>query len=296
MTQNQKMADVLKAYGSLCHDGILEAFKEKARETDLFCVTEPKSGQTWLTTFLFHVKTRCKQPDLGGKGIIGAIPWLEIPCNFPEGSFQPFDVQDRINHFESYENPRVFKMHVRWNKIEPFCSKAKVITITRDPRDLPYSWFNHMSIMKGIEIPPWEIFVEDWIDKMPLIPWMKSFWPHRNDENVLWLRYEDLKLDMEGTARKILDFTGWECTDEELQTAIELSSFSHMQKNERKHFIHEDRTIFRPGSTFIRDGKVGSNRQKLTEGMTERIMEKLRKELPEDAIEWLVSDPNDHRN
>jgi len=259
-------------------------------------VTEPKSGQTWLTTFLFHLKTQCKAPDLSGKGIYGVIPWLEIPCNFAEGDLTPFNIQDRIKHIESYENPRVFKMHVRWNKIEPFCSKAKVITITRDPRDLPFSLYNHAIIMKGLDLPPWEIFVEDWIDEMTIIPWMKSFWPHKNDENVLWLRYEDLKLDMESTARKILDFTGWECTDEEVQKAIELSSFSHMQTNERKHFILDGRTIFRRGSSFIREGKVGSNREKLTEEMTERIMEKLRKELPEDAVEWLLSDPSDHCN
>ena len=42
MAQNQKMADGFKTYGSMCHDGILEAFEEKARETDLFCVTGKK--------------------------------------------------------------------------------------------------------------------------------------------------------------------------------------------------------------------------------------------------------------
>jgi len=287
-----------REYGSMCHDGILEAFQETVRDTDIFTSTEPKCGQTWLTTFLHHLKTRGEKEDLGGNGILGATPWLEIPCNFPEGDNTPFNIKDRIEHFESFESPRIFKMHVRYHKIPrgtpEMKTKSKIITITRDPRDLPWSFYNHMGIMKGVELPPWEIYANDWIEKMSLIPWMKGFWPHKDDEDLLWLRYEDLKLDIEGTARKILDFTGWDVTDEELKKCIELSSFGHMQKNERKHFIHEDRSIFRRGSSFIREGKVGLNRLHLTEEMEEKLLSKLRSELPENAVEWLLSDPKDH--
>lgn len=283
-------------YGSMCNDEIIEAFKEKVRDTDIFCATEAKSGQTWLTTLLYHLKTKGKSLDYGGNGIMGAIPWLELPFNITEGDFEPYKINERVEVFESIENPRIFKMHVRWNKVPVTAeSKAKIITITRDPRDLPYSMYNHLNGMKQspIEPMPFEQYFEGWLERMNIIPWMHSFWPHRNDPNLLWLRYEDMKLDIEGTARKILNFTGWEVSDEELEKAIDLSSFGHMKKNER-NLIKKGNTAFREDFSFIREGKVGKNRAMLTEDMEKRMMEKIRSELPEEAVEWLLSDPSNH--
>ena len=47
------------------------------------------------------------------------------------------------------DDPRIIKMHVVWEEIpRPAGSKARVITITRDPRDVPYSMFQHLQSMK----------------------------------------------------------------------------------------------------------------------------------------------------
>merc|ERR1711862_46196 len=156
--------------------------------------------------------------------------------------------------------------------------------------------FNHLNGMKYRHIEPisFEQFFEGWLQSMNFILWMQSFWPHRNDPNLLWLRYEDMKLDMEGTARKILNFTGWEVSDEELAKAIKLSSFDHMRKNERITMLRKDFTNFREDFSFIREGKVGKNREMLTEDMEKRLMKKIRSELPEEAVEWLLSDPSNH--
>lgn len=281
----------------MTNDTTIEAFKEIVRDTDILIVTEPKSGQTWLMNFLYHLKTKGKSADFGGKGLLGAMPWIEIPFN--PADMEPYKSEDRIKMFESIDNPRIFKMHVRWSKIPITTeSKAKIITITRDPRDLPYSLYKHLTGLKHM-IPnanvPWETFFEKSLKDKYFIQWMQSFWPHRNDTNLLWLRYEDMKLDMEGTAQKILDFTGWEASDEEVAKAIELSSFDHVKKTEKKNlFINLDNNPFREDAAFIREGKVGANREKLTEDMENRMMEQLRSELPEDAIEWLLSDPKDH--
>ena len=43
---------MLKQYGMMCNDKILEGFEPNVRETDVFVVTEPKCGQTWLMSFL----------------------------------------------------------------------------------------------------------------------------------------------------------------------------------------------------------------------------------------------------
>ena len=187
-------------------------------------------------------------------------------------------------------------MHVRWDKI-PANTTSKIITVTRDPRDLPYSMYRHITCMKSTleeNVKPFEEFFEEWMEEYNFIPWMKSFWPHKNDPNVLWLRYEDMQSDLKGTGRRIVDFLGWDISQEELDKACEMSTFEHMHKYEKVHLYNGEKSIIRRNSSFIREGKVGANRMRLTEEMEERLLGKLKDSgLPDDAIDWLLNIPTD---
>ena len=58
-----------------------------------------------------------------------------------------------------------------------------------------------------------------------------SWWPHRNDPNVLLLFFEDLKEDLGSAVRAVAEFMG--VTDEgHIQVALERSTFSFMKQHE----------------------------------------------------------------
>ena len=60
-----------------------------------------------------------------------------------------------------------------------------------------------------------------------------SWWEHRNDPNVLFLFYEDMKEDLESVVRTVAAFIGIQ-DEERIKKAVEMSSFEFMKKNERK--------------------------------------------------------------
>ena len=125
--------------------------------------------------------------------------------------------------------------------------------------------------------------------------------------------------DMGKEMDKLLSFLGWTLTAEERTQVLQLASFDWMSRNEEKFIVcvenppasivalvllvvfhfHSRRFISPPQRFrsdgmllwhprgFIREGKVGRNRERLSEEQRKRIYDKCRSELPEDLLEFL---------
>eukprot|EP00591_Stephanopyxis_turris_P004460 CAMPEP_0195525268 /NCGR_PEP_ID=MMETSP0794_2-20130614/25633_1 /TAXON_ID=515487 /ORGANISM="Stephanopyxis turris, Strain CCMP 815" /LENGTH=243 /DNA_ID=CAMNT_0040655691 /DNA_START=408 /DNA_END=1139 /DNA_ORIENTATION=+ len=240
-----------------------------------------------------------------GKGILNVVPWLEIPMDF-ERSVEPYQLDERLQSMNlmSLDIPRVFKMHVLFDEVpRPPSSKSKVITILRDLRDVPYSFYQHLQASRHgpfkERTPSFEDWFDSWLENGPyFFLHLKSFWPHFNDPNVLFLRYEDMKRDAYAETHKIVQFLGWkedlDLTDEHITSAIELASFRNMQRTEKSVLFVGD--SFHEDKNFVREGKVGTNRAKLTDDMEKRLMERAKEELPQDALDWILSEDAEQCN
>ena len=137
--------------------------------------------------------------------------------------------------------PRCFKTHYWY----PRCPKgARYIWCLREPCATAYSLFN---MLQGWLFQPGEVSVEDFIKEKWLqqgepqkvteyasyFHHLTSWWPHRNDPNVLLVFYEDLKECYESTVRSIAEFMG--ITDEgRIQVALERGTFEFMKQNSDK--------------------------------------------------------------
>jgi len=277
----------------MCDGEILERFEPTTRDSDVFVATAAKSGQTWLMALLFHLKTRGHSPDYGGKGLLHAVPWLELPYEIP--SREKWDRDERLAFLEACDDPRIFKMHVTWPEIpRPSGSKARVMTITRDLRDLPYSMFCHLQGMAGDwpgkpDTDDFDKYFERWFELGYVFGFLKTFWPHRDDEDVLWLRFEDMKEDVEREARRIVAFLGWDLSDEEFARALPLVDFAHMQGAERTTLMADSTATWKADKRFVREGAVGKNRAKLNADQEARIIARARKELPPECVDFVFA-------
>ncbi|MBA2319646.1 MAG: sulfotransferase domain-containing protein, partial [Deltaproteobacteria bacterium] len=206
----------------MCDGALLAAFEPTTRDTDVFVATAAKAGQTWLLALLHHLRTRGRDPGFSGLGALGVTPWLELPWD-PD-SAAPYDREARLAGFAALPDPRVFKMHVPYDEIpRPPGSSAKVMTITRDPRDLPWSMYCHMLAMReevrGPFVADFDAFFEGWLERGYVFRVVRSFWAHRDDPGVLWLRYEDLQEDLPREARRCVAFLGWDLTEADVARA-----------------------------------------------------------------------------
>jgi len=284
----------------LCDGDLLALFEPTTRDTDVFITTSAKCGQTWLQALLFHLKTRGLEPKLRGLGLHGVSPWLELPGAFlaqVEGRPPPTDLaaqrQQRLAEFERLDDPRVFKLHVLWEEVPRRSgSKARVVTVTRDPRDVPWSMFSHFMAMKPEFFGPareFDAWFEEWFERGFYFSFLRSMWPHRNDPDVLFLRYEDLHENLAREVGRLVTFLGWpEPGPEELERVMALVQFGRMSKDERGTLLPSS-GVWKDDARFFREGAVGKNRARLKPEQERRILERARAEFDDDCYRFVVT-------
>jgi len=273
----------------MCDGQLLAAFEPTTRDSDVFVSTTAKCGQTWLQTLLFHLKTRGRSPDLHGKGLPGVSPWLEIPTD--SGIIEPTDRESRLAEFEALEDPRVFKLHVIWDEIpRPEGSRAKIMTVTRDPRDVPYSMYCHLRSLKRKDSQPtddFDAYFERWFKLGFYFKFVRSFWPHQGDPDVLWLSYEEMHADLPAVASQIVSFLQWDLSTEDIERALPLVDFEYMQKSERSTILKSQSDLWDEKGQFFREGAVGKNRAKLSAKQEQRIVERAQRELGPECCKFI---------
>ena len=144
---------------------------------------------------------------------------------------------------------RCYKTH-SWY---PHCPKgAKYIAIYREPCAAFYSLF---TFLRGVFFQLEEISLSEFVQDFVLVhkaPKSKaeppshfhhlvSWWEHRNDSNVLFLFFEDMKDDLESVVRTVAAFMGIQ-DERRIKKAVAMSSFEFMKKHVGKF---SDATLIR---------------------------------------------------
>lgn len=261
--------------------------KFNARETDVLIATPAKCGTTWMQNILHQLKT---QGDDNFETIFQVVPWLEVVRDKSE--------EEALEDYEKMSNPRIFKTHCTYYQT-PLDNNPKIILSTRDPRDVAVSFYHHtQDIQEFAEIKQYyhgigmDEFLDKWLDFAAWFRAMEQWWPHRNDSNVLLLRYEDMKSDLSSCLDKICEFLGWtklcDLSEEKQTEILRLCSFEWMKENVSKfnRFSKEKPPTFKPDG-FIRRGKVGDHAQELSEEQQKRIIDKAKATLPPECLEFV---------
>jgi len=271
------------------HDPVILAHF-KARPTDVLITTPPKAGTTWMQQILYQLRSG-GDPDFSS--IDEVVPWLEIQR---EGK----SWQQILQHFETLPEPRIFKTHCTAEQT-PGIGIAKIILTSRDPRDCCVSFYHHLMNMtdearSNKEIPrptSFDEHVEQWLEFAAWYRNVKSWWPYYDHPKVLWLRYQDMKNDIESSIDQITAFLDWKITDEQKQKVLEYSSFDWMKTHDEKFSNQgandqgENKTqVFKQGK-FIRQGKVGKYRELMSDEQEQRILEKAKNMLEPECLRFL---------
>src|SRR5262249_14964710 len=139
---------------------------------------------------------------------------------------------------------------------------GKYIYVARDGKDVAVSFFHFHRANNGYQGTFAEFFDRFMAGKIAPGSWfahVKGWWRHRHDPNVLFLRYEDLLGDLEGSVRKIIAFCGFDIAPERLPTILQRCSFAFMKQHESQ-FDPMLGTLWEEGvqlNSFIRKGRTG---------------------------------------
>jgi hypothetical protein len=239
----------------------IEAYRP--RPDDIFIVTFPKSGTTLMQMMLYQL-TSDGSMEISHIGSVS--PSFESELMFQRNSREIF---------EALPSPRFFKSHLPY---EDLPRHGRFIYIARDVRDVAVSSFHQRSLLTGRE-QNFKPFINQFLrDRMPVRSWfkhMESWWPHRNDENVLFLTYDQIVKDIEGTVRKVAAFCGIAVDESDMTRIVERCGFGFMKQHWEK-FDPRLTRVSREKTEFIRKGVAGAGRHELTPEQEELASRSLR--------------------
>lgn len=222
----------------------LVLFDYRSRPDDLFIVTYPRSGTTWMQMILYQLTT---DGDMAIGHIAEVCPWFERAA---------------INRrdFQRLPSPRVFKSHLPYWFMPK--GRGKYLYVARNGKDVAVSFYHfyksHFRYRHGFE-RFFRDFMRGWVVYGSWFQHVRGWWKHRDRPNVLFLRYEDLAADLEGTIRRIAAFCGLEIPPDAMPRILQRCSFDFMKQHELL-FDHASEVMWERGFTmnrFLRQGHVG---------------------------------------
>uniref|UniRef100_A0A0N5BN64 Sulfotransfer_1 domain-containing protein n=1 Tax=Strongyloides papillosus TaxID=174720 RepID=A0A0N5BN64_STREA len=233
------------------------------RDDDIFICTTPKSGTTFCQNICLYLVNRNYLN--GHQDFIVDSPFIEM-----YGS----EVLDL------YPSRRVFKTHFLYDWV-PKSKEAKYVYCARNPKDTLVSYYHHM---RNLKIANWEngefdvmfeMFMNDEIESGGYFRHIKSWLPHFNDDNVLFLVYEEMCKDLKGSIVKIGNFLGGNAlevveNEELLQKVVTECSFEGMKK---KNDMFACQAAYHT-PTFVRKGGSRNWKDLMTKEQSDRLDKK----------------------
>jgi len=258
----------------------------------IWLASYPKSGNTWFRLFLSALKNNEASFDINGMktdGIFSGKIHFEDALDIDSDDLYLQEIQ----HYQSLawnyistkaKNKLFVKIHDAFDLLKDYDDKYlipeeatyKALYFVRNPIDVVPSLANHSgdTIEKTVQfLNKSNASLADRINKKKssspqfyqhLGTWnehVKS-WHTRPSFPVLFLRYEDMKLNSFETFKNAVEFLDLSYSDEQIQRALDLTSFEKLRKEEENKGFKEKSLH---ANFFFNKGEINYGQSLLTE-------------------------------
>ncbi|XP_051846955.1 sulfotransferase 2A1-like [Antechinus flavipes] len=194
------------------------------QDEDVIVVTYPKSGTHWMVHILSLIYSKGDPTWVTSVPHWKRCPWIETKNNI-EMLKNKADFHLFTSHLPVHLFPKSY-----------FTSKAKILYVARNPRDILVSLYHFKNHVPSYPLcPTFEHFLEDFLQGNVLYgSWfdhIKGWLSMRNSEKFLFLTYEELHQNLKVSVEKICQFLGKELSEEEINSVMKNASFQVMKKH-----------------------------------------------------------------
>ena len=255
----------------------------------------PKSGNTWLRTFIRNLTVDGDEPvdinEIQTGNIASARGWIDEVLGFDTAELT-HDEAERLRPYvyrwslkEKEDDIGYHKIHdayIYTSDGEPLVSREATLgalCIIRNPLDVAPSAANHWSCdldraIKNLGNPKMGFAkthkaLPDQL-RQKMMSWSEHVlsWVDAKDLNVKVIRYEDMLSDPIETFTGAAKFLELPDDPERIAKAVKFSDFRELKKQEKEKGFRE-----RPSKakSFFRKGKSGSWKEELSEKQVERV-------------------------
>ncbi|KAG8230727.1 hypothetical protein J437_LFUL010829 [Ladona fulva] len=264
----------------------------EVRDDDIVVASYPKTGTTWTQEMVWCIGNNLDFEKAMATVLPVRFPFLELTTLFEfrsaeneaeEDSLKAF-LKDSVKFTAEMESPRYIKTHLPWELLpdQMKSKQTKIIYVARNPKDTCVSYYHHSRLIEGYRgnLEDFvELFLQDTVSYSSYWEHLLSYWEHREDPNVLFIKYEDMKKDLPPVVKKVVQFMGKkELNEEELSKLCSHLSFESMKNNlsvNYEYVIDQDKAASLPEESrhFMRKGKVNGWKEEISEGLARRFDE-----------------------
>lgn len=261
----------------------------------IWLASYPKSGNTWFRVFLTNLQGDMESPaeinKLNSTPIASARGIFDDTAGFESSDLTADEIEqlrpEVYEHLAANAKKTLFmKVHDAYTFVAEgvplFPAKATtgVIYIMRNPLDVAVSFAHHSGCNYDKSIANMADDKHVFCGKKKrlynqlqqrLLSWSNHVlsWLDAPGVDICILRYEDMKQNSLETFEKAVKFVGLDYGRDEIQKAIELSSFEELQRQEKEKGFKEKSAA---SEAFFRKGKIGSWREELNPEQVKRII------------------------
>ncbi|KAG5113436.1 hypothetical protein AAZX31_13G173900 [Glycine max] len=219
----------------------------QAKDSDVIVATIPKSGTTWLKALTFAIVNRHTHSittSMSSHPLLTSNPHELVP--FIEYTVYG-NAPSHVPNLSNMTEPRLFGTHIPFHALAKSIkeSNSRIIYICRNPLDTFVSTWIFLNKIKPEHLPEFELgeafekYCKGIIGFGPTWDQMLGYWKESiaRPSKVLFLKYEDLKKDVNFHVKRIAEFLGCPFTSEEegdgtIESIIKLCSFEKMKELE----------------------------------------------------------------
>ena len=221
----------------------------RIRSDDVFIVSDPKSGNTWVRFLLAHVLAPEKQ-----------ISFRNIEDYVP-------NIYKSSRTLEEREGRRYIKTHHPCYDLYP-----KTVYIYRDGRDALVSYYHYATGKKVFEGSFADFIFSPFVEQFS--SWKKHVsgaldFASEHPDRILMLQYEEMLRQPLACAVRVTAFLELGCDERTIAKAVEKSSFDQLKRVEQT-FGGEN--LIKP-LTFFRSGKSGQWQEYFSPEVYDRYVE-----------------------
>ncbi|KAM0915289.1 hypothetical protein ACQ4PT_010950 [Festuca glaucescens] len=255
----------------------------KPRADDIILATHPKCGTTWLKALVFTIANRSRYSfsdhPLLTRHAQELVPYIELT---KEG----MDLTD----IEAMSSPRILGTHMPMSLLPPYMSACgcRIVYLCRDPKDTLVSLVHFenslaedFNLSKVSMHNAFSMFCEGFSFYGPFWDHCLEYWEQSvaRPNNVLFLKYEEVKADPVQVVRKLATFLNIPLTEEEESSGVaqevarlcSFESLTSLQVNKVGciNFLGNEGRV--PHTAFYRKGKVGDWANHMSKEMGEKL-------------------------
>ena len=249
------------------------------RDDDLFIVTYPKSGSSWVRQIVHLLVNRGETGDVN---LREALPYLERFVGYGKS-----DVFDR-------PSPRRYLSHCPYQLMFGVQnSRAKYVYVARNPKDCAVSTYHF-----ALEHPDFaysgnwdeffELFIAGYMHYGPWFDHVLGWWQaSQQADNIIFLKYEDFHRQRAATITQLADFIGYPVTPNLLEQVIQKSTVQVVAADPKSNL---GRTSLQGGEVkHLRKGEIGDWQNYFTAEQNYRFDKVYQERMAKTGLEFIFA-------